>query len=179
MGRVVKKKGDNVTKYYWYPGEKKDWVRAAIAAGSGGAVALFFGLLSNSALLAALLGTAVTAGVGGLYFGRRDAHALHNLPEFGAARKAAVADSGRAAWRALVKGFGAAAAAVLVANMPPASFVADWVLPIVPAIVGAVTHQAGMVYERLAQIGSVAVSKEAPTVTKEPGLEHKPESVGV
>jgi hypothetical protein len=32
--------------------------------------------------------------------------------------------------------------------------VADWVLPIVPAVVGALAHQTGMLYERLGATAS-------------------------
>ena len=41
----------------------------------------------------------------------------------------------------------------LFTNLPPTGFVANWVLPMVPATVGALAHQAGMVYERLARAG--------------------------
>ena len=40
-----------------------------------------------------------------------------------------------------------------VGRVPPGGFVANWVLPIVPATVGALAHQGGMVYERLARAG--------------------------
>ena len=35
MGRYVKERGEGAQTYYWYPGQKTDWVQAAIAVGSG------------------------------------------------------------------------------------------------------------------------------------------------
>ncbi|GID09154.1 hypothetical protein [Actinocatenispora rupis] len=148
MGRIVKTRGEGVTKYYWYPGEKADWIKAAVAAGSGLVVLALVALLTHSGLWASVLGTSVTAAVAGLNFGRRDARALREFPDVASVRKAAIVDTGRAMWRAMVKGCGAAGAAVLVANMSAHGFVADWVLPLVPAVVGALAHQAGMTYER-------------------------------
>jgi hypothetical protein len=150
MGRIVKARGEGVTKYYWYPGEKTDWIRAAVALGSGLVVLALVAIVTRSGLWASVLGTSVTAAVAGLNFGRRDARSLHHFPDIASVRKAAIVDTGRAMWRALVKGFGAAAAAVLVANMSAHGFLADWVLPLVPAVVGALAHQGGMLYERMA-----------------------------
>lgn len=150
MGRIVKARGEGVTKYYWYPGEKADWIKAAVALGSGLVVLALVAIVTRSGLWASVLGCSVTAAVAGLNFGRRDARALHHFPDVASVRKAAIVDTGRAMWRALVKGFGAAAAAVLVANMSAHGFVADWVLPLVPAVVGALAHQGGMIYERMA-----------------------------
>ncbi len=151
MGRIVKTRGEGVTKYYWYPGEKTDWIKAAISLGSGLVVLALVALLTHSGLWASVLGTSVTAGVAGLNFGRRDARALHKFPEVAAARKAAIVDTGRALWRAMVMGCGAAGAAVLVVNMSAHGFVADWLLPVVPAVVGALAHQVGMLYERMVE----------------------------
>jgi len=161
MGRIVKQVNANTTKYYWYPGDKSDWIRAGVAVGIG---ALAFGLLAvitRSTLWAAVAGTSVTAAIAGLNFGRRDARALHTFPDLASARKAAIADTGRAAWRGMVQGFGGAAAAVLIANMSAKGFVADWMLPVVPAIVGALAHQAGMLSERMAQQAAAAAAAEA------------------
>ncbi len=163
MGRIVKQVSDSVTKYYWYPGEKTDWIRTAIALGSGAAVALVVGLLTRSGLWAAVLGTSVTAAVAGVHLGRKDTIALQNFPDFMEARRAAVADTGKQMWRALVKGFSIAAAAVLVVNMPSEGFVYDWVLPVVPAIVGTLAHQLGMIYERMAQMPSTMPDAKART----------------
>ncbi|WP_212804729.1 hypothetical protein [Actinocatenispora sera] len=110
-----------------------------------------------------MLGTSVTAAVAGLNFGRRDARALRDLPDIASARKAAIVDTGRAMWRAMVKGCGAAGAAVLVANMSSHGFVADWLLPLVPAVVGALAHQAGMIAERMSE--DAAARKQAVEAT--------------
>ncbi|BCJ34834.1 hypothetical protein Athai_23370 [Actinocatenispora thailandica] len=163
MGRIVKTRGEGVTKYYWYPGEKADWIRAAVAVGAGLVVLALVALFTHSGLWASVLGTSVTAAVAGLNFGRRDARALRDLPDIASARKAAIVDTGRAMWRAMVKGCGAAGAAVLVANMSSRGFVADWLLPLVPAVVGALAHQAGMIAERMSE--DAAARKQAVEAT--------------
>lgn len=151
MGRIVKQVSENTTKYYWYPGDKKDWVKAGIALGAGAVIFAVARLFTEGPLWGATLGASTTLAVAGFNFGRRDARALHTFPDVAAARRAAVADTGRAAWRALVEGFGAAAAAVLIMNIPRTGFTYNWILPVLPAIVGALGHQAGMLYERLQQ----------------------------
>lgn len=162
MGRIVKTRGEGVTKYYWYPGEKADWIKAAVALGAGLVVLALVALTTHSGLWASVLGTSVTAAVAGLNVGRRDARALHKFPDVATVRKAAIVDTGRAMWRAMVKGFGAAAAAVLVANMSAHGFVADWVLPLVPAMAGALSHQAGMLYQRLQEDAAAKASATPP-----------------
>lgn len=174
MGRIVKQVSEGTTKYYWYPGDKKEWIRAAIAVGAGGVVCGLLLLLTRDVLVAVVAGASVTAAVAGLNFGRRDARALAGFPDLGdkAARRAAVGHTGRAVWRALAHGFGGAAAAVLILNLPHRGLVADWVLPVVPAIVGALAHQVGMLYERLSASASTpgpATSEAAPAEpAKEP-----------
>ncbi|MGA8114852.1 MAG: hypothetical protein WCA46_14395 [Actinocatenispora sp.] len=163
MGRILKTRGEGVTKYYWYPGEKADWIKAAVALGSGLVVLALVALLTHSGLWASVLGTSVTGAVAGVNFGRRDARSLSNFPDIASVRKAAIADTGRALWRAMVKGCSAAGAAVLVLNMSGGGFVADWVLPVVPAVVGALAHQVGMYYERMAE--NSAKLAAAPTST--------------
>jgi hypothetical protein len=158
---MAKPAAGGITKYYWYPGEKSDWVRAAAALGSG---LLAFGVLRfaiGSTLSAVVLGTSVTAAVAGLTYGRRDVKALQAFCRF------APADTGRAVWRAGVKGAGAAGAAVLVANLGPRGFWADWVLPVVPAVVGALAHQGGMMWERAAQLDTTV---KQPTRASESAL---------
>lgn len=156
MGRIVRDRGAGVTKYYWYPGQKSDWVKTAIAIGGG---VLAFGaalLVTDNSLVAATMGSSLTTGIGGAFLGRRDVTALQEFPDMAGQRRAAVVDSGRAAWRGTVQGFVCAAAAVFVFNMPHTGFIADWVLPIVPAVVGALAHTGGMIYERVAQMGKAA-----------------------
>jgi hypothetical protein len=154
MGRIVKQINEDVTRYYWYPGDKKEWIRAAVALGVGLVMALTVGLLWDSGLGAAVAGTSATAAVAGVNFGRRDARALAGFPDMSAraARRAAVVHTGRAAWRGIVEGLGGAAFAVIVVSLPHRGVVADVLLPLVPAVVGALAHQAGMLYERVATI---------------------------
>jgi hypothetical protein len=159
MGQIVKQVSESKTRYYWYPGDKKEWIRSGIALAAG---LVLFGALyawTGNLLLGAVLGAAATAAVAGLNFGRRDARALAGFPDLGdrAARRAAVGHTGRAVWRALAHGFGGAAAAVLITNLPPRGFVADWVLPLVPALVGALTHQLGMLYERAHKVAEATI----------------------
>ncbi|MGH8792612.1 MAG: hypothetical protein ACRDXX_08205 [Stackebrandtia sp.] len=160
MGRIVRDLGEGVTKYYWYPGEKSDWIKSAIAVGAGGAGFLLSFLIVQNSLVAATLGASLTTGLGGLYLGRRDVKALQEFHDLAAERRAAVADSAHAAWRGTLQGFSFAAAAVFVLNMPHEGFLANWVLPVVPAVVGALAHTAGMVYERMAQVSKDTASAE-------------------
>ena len=153
VGRIVKQLAQGTTRYYWYPGDKRHWMRAGLAGGAGLAVCGLLQWISGDAMLSVTVGLSVTAAIAGTNFGRRDYRAAHRFPALSgrAVRRAAVRHSGRAAWRAMIEGCGGAAAAVLIANLPARGFLADWVVPMVPATVGALAHQAGMVYERLAQ----------------------------
>ena len=158
MGHIVKQVSEHTTHYIWYPGDKAEWRRAIVAMGSG---ALVFGLvllLTRDMLAAVLLGTSVTAGVGGANYGRRDARALAGFANLAdrAARRAAVGHTGRAAWRAVAQGCFGAGAAVLILNLPPTGVLADWFLPLVPAVVGALARQGGMLWERLGASASIA-----------------------
>ena len=170
MGRFAKPASGGITKYYWYPGERSDWIRAAIAAGCGLVTIALVTAVTGSSLWAAVLGASITAGVAGVTFGRKDVRALQTFAGF------AALDTGRAVWRALVKGFGAAAAAVLVVHAADGvGFAASWLLPVVPGVVGAIAHQAGMMYERASQasaeheaLAEVAVEELAPVAVPMP-----------
>lgn len=145
MGRIERKDKDGIINYVWYPGNLDDWKRAALSIGAGLGTALLAWIFLQSPALATVLGASITLGITGLSFGQRDAKsfsALGNLKS---------AETGRALWRALVKGFGPAAAAVLVAHVTPAAGLSSWVLPLVPAIVFAVAHQLGVVQTRLGE----------------------------
>ena len=161
MGRIEKQLSDSTTRYYWYPGEKQEWIRALVALGVGAAAAALLMMVTRNSLTAVVIGCAGTLAVAGFNFGRRDARALSGFPDLNdkAARRAAVAHTGRAAWRGVVNGLGAAVAAMLVLNLPHAGWLADWVLPVVPAMVGALAHQGGMIWE---QLGSTTVSMPGP-----------------
>src|SRR5690348_2968951 len=105
MGRIVKQVGEGTTRYYWYPGEKGDWIRAGIAAGSGLAGFVLLWWLSRSALLSVTIGTSITAAIAGVNYGRRDYRAAHGFPDLSgrALRRAVVAHGRRAAWRGLIR----------------------------------------------------------------------------
>lgn len=152
MGRIVRNVSDGVTKYYWYPGEKGDWVKAVIAIASGAvAFGLIFVIVQNS-LIAAVVSASVVLGIGGAYLGRSDAAGLNEFHDMSSERKEAMADSAHAAWRGTLMGFASAGAAIFVLNMPHESFLSNWILPIVPSVIGAIAHSAGMIYERMNQV---------------------------
>jgi hypothetical protein len=161
MGRIVKQLSDNTSKYYWYPGEKQEWIRALVALAVGGGAAALLMLLTRSSLAAVVTGCAATLTVAGFNFGRRDAKAVADFPKMNekAARRAAIVYSGRAVWRGIVQGLGAALAAVVVLNVTHTGWVADWVWPLVPGVAGALAHQLGMVWARLGT--TVAAPKPA------------------
>jgi hypothetical protein len=166
---------ESTTRYYWYPGDKAEWLRAAIAVGVGALTFATVALTTDSALAAVIAGTSMTAAIAGCNLGRRDARALTALPEPSArgARWAAIAHTGRAAWRGVVEGVGAASAAVVIVNLPADGLLGNWLLPIVPAAVGALAHQGGMLWERLARASEVLansrpVGAEKPAMAPEP-----------
>ncbi|GHJ49774.1 hypothetical protein Cs7R123_71160 [Catellatospora sp. TT07R-123] len=165
MGRIVKQLSETTTKYYWYPGEKQEWIRAVIAVGSGGAAGALMMLLTRDSLVAVTVGCSVCLAVAGFNFGRRDAKALGGFPDLNdkAARRAAVAHTGRAVWRASVHGLGGAVAAIVVLNLPHTGWLADWLLPVVPAVVGALAHQTGMIWSQLASTVETTGPAAAPT----------------
>ena len=115
MGRIVKQVSEGTTKYYWYPGDKKEWIRAGVAIGAGAAVFGLLRALTRDSLLATVAGTSVTAGgVRGQLRppGRPRARGFPG-PSDKKKRRAAVGHTGRAALAGLAHGFGGAAAAVL------------------------------------------------------------------
>lgn len=168
MGRVVKQVSPHTTRYYWYPGDKTEWGRAALATGLGVALFAFLGTLTHSVLAGVVGGASLTAAMTGANFGRRDARALASLPDPSdrAGRGAVIVHTGRAMWRAVVQGAAAAGCAVLIAKLPPAGFAADWLLPLVPVLVGALARQGGMLYERLAHESEPVSNAQRPVLTK-------------
>src|SRR5262249_9650124 len=80
--------------------------------------------------------------------------ALKDLPDLAdkAMRRAGLTHSGRAAWRGGVQGAFWAGSAVAITNLPSHGILANWALPLVPAVAGALAHQAGMLYERTGQM---------------------------
>ncbi|GAA0800914.1 hypothetical protein [Spirilliplanes yamanashiensis] len=160
---MVKQVTENTVHYVWYPGDMKEWRRAALALVVGLLVFAGVWIFSRDLLPAVVFGTSATAGVTGVNFGRRDAQAYSGFPDLSdrAARRAAMVHTGRAAWRALVQGCFAAGAAVLIVNLPATGVVANWLLPVVPAVVGTLARQAGMLHERL----GVSASTPGPAKT--------------
>ena len=154
MGQIVRQVSANTTRYYWYPGDKREWARAAVAIALGAAVAGIVATMTHGLLAAVVTGTSTAAALAGANYGRRDSKALKDLPDLAdrAARRDALAHSGRAAWRGVVQGVWCAGSAVGIANLPDHGLLANWLLPLVPAVVGALAHQAGMLYERTGQM---------------------------
>ncbi|GIJ45849.1 hypothetical protein Val02_27350 [Virgisporangium aliadipatigenens] len=148
MGRIARQVSEHTTRYYWYPGDKKEWARAALALGSGAMAFTLIGTLSGSPLGAGVCGASVTAVMAGVNFGRRDARALSRFPD-PADRRAVATHTGRAMWRGFAEGAGVGVIAVLVAALPPGGFIADWVMPLVPAVLGSLARQGTMLWERL------------------------------
>jgi hypothetical protein len=165
MGQIIKKVSENRTRYVWYPGEKKEWIRAAWALVVGAAAYGALALATHRTLLAVTVGTSLTAAMAGFNLGRRDFLATRDFPELDGkgSRRVAAAHAGRAVWRGLVSGVGGATAAVLIANLAARGFVANWVLPAVPAVAGALAHQAGALYERLGRTGKPADLPPVPS----------------
>lgn len=168
MGQIVKKFSENTSRYYWYPGDKREWVRAGVAVGAGAVIFGFALLVTGHAVPAVTAGATVTAVLAGFNFGRRDLRAAQARVEGSGrtARRALVDQVARAGWRGAVQGIGAAFAAVLIANLPASGLLADWILPAVPVVFGALAHQAGMAYERAAQ---TRVPAELPPVPAQDG----------
>ncbi len=153
MGQIVKKVSENHNRYYWYPGDKREWIRAGIAVGSGAVVFAFVLLVVGHAVPAVTGGAAVTAALAGFKYGRLVLRAAQAgvVGSGRAARRGLLDQIGKALWRGGVQGLGAAFAAVLIANLPATGLLANWLLPLVPALVGALAHQGGMASERMAQ----------------------------
>jgi len=110
-------------------------------------------MVTHRTLLAAVVATSAAAGFAGFNFGRRDSRELSRFADLTKARyvrRQAAMHTGRAAWRGIVQGTGGAMAAVIIVNLRTSGVVADWLLPLVPAVVGALAHQGGMMFERMA-----------------------------
>jgi hypothetical protein len=151
MGHIVRAIDAETTRYHWYPGERVEWLRAIRAVLTGLLTFAAVGLLTRSMLYGLATGASVTAVLTGFAFGRRDLRGIRAFPQRGRARRAVVVGhSARAAWRGAVQGMGGAAGALCVANLGAHGLLADWLLPVLPVLLGALAHQAGMVYERRA-----------------------------
>src|SRR3954447_25319602 len=98
MGQMIRQIGPNTTRYYWYPGDKKEWLRALVAAVAGGATLGLVYFFSRSWLASTVLGLSVAAGVAGFNFGRRDLSATDALDARTPRREVASAGA-RASWR--------------------------------------------------------------------------------
>ncbi len=159
MGQIVKRMGGDTTRYYWYPGDKKEYLRSAAAIVLGILAYLVLHAVTHASLMPAVAGTSIAAMLAGFNFGRRDSRAIAAFAEATSAgrdknaarsrRRTAVVHSGHAVWRGFAEGAGGAAAAILIANLPADGVVANWLLPLVPAALGALAHQLGMVFESL------------------------------
>ncbi|SHN42588.1 hypothetical protein [Cryptosporangium aurantiacum] len=163
MGRYVKERGEGAQTYYWYPGQKTDWVQAGIAVGSGLVAALAIRLATDSTMWAAAVGFSVSAGLAGTYLGRRDARALAVT---NVSRLSGIVLIALAFVRALAKGSGAALAAIVIARAATPGFWTEWVLPLVPAVIGAIAHHVGMVYENLEKASQTPVKASDSELAK-------------
>jgi hypothetical protein len=154
MGRYVKERGEGASTYYWYPGQKTDWVQAAIALGSGLAAAAVVRVATGSMMWSAAVGFSMAAALAGTYLGRRDARALAVT---NVSRLSGAVLLGLAFLRALAKGSGAALAAIVISRVATPGFPTEWLLPLVPAVIGAIAHHLGMFYENLEKVAAVQV----------------------
>jgi uncharacterized membrane protein len=150
MGQMTRQIGPNETRYYWYPGDRKEWLRALLALLAGGAALGVAYLLTRSWLVSTVMGLSVASGVFGYNLGRRDLAAAEALNARTPRREAASA-AGRAGWRGIAEGAAAAFAALIVVHLPATGFVADWLLPLVPAVVGGLSRQTALVTMRLSR----------------------------
>lgn len=149
MGQIIRQISPNTTRYYWYPGDKTEWLRALVACGAGCAVFGLAFLLTRSTVAATVLGLSTAAGCACFNLGRRDTRALDAIDTATITRRATVAASGRATWRGLVEGVVVALAVLVVAQLPTRGFVVDWLLPLVPALAAGVARQGGLLSARL------------------------------
>ena len=159
MGRIERAGAKGFTKYVWYPGNVEDWKRAGIAIGTGALLTLAVYMVADSLMWAVVVGCTVTACMTGYALGNKDASSFDGLGNL----RSTVA--GKALWRATAKGFGAAAAAVLVARVSPTDDWTGWVLPIVPGIAGAIAHQFSMIHVKFVeakQAEAAAVQEATP-----------------
>ena len=72
MGQMTRQISPNTTRYYWYPGDRKEWLRALLAAVAGGAAFGLAWLFARGSLVAAVLGLSVASGVYFYNLGRRE-----------------------------------------------------------------------------------------------------------
>jgi len=158
VGHYSRQVSANTTRYYWYPGDKREWYRALTAVGVGIALYVAFMLLHCGILAATVIGASAATLLAGVNFGRRDARALAEVADPGLsvrrARRAALGYSGRAAWRGIAQGAGYALASILVADLPARGVLADWVLPLVPGVAGALGHQMGLLAGRMVRVAA-------------------------
>jgi hypothetical protein len=165
MGQMIRQIGPNTTRYYWYPGDKKEWLRALVAVVSGGAVLGLGYFFTRSWLAATVLGLSVAAGVAGFNFGRRDLAAADELNARTPRREVASA-AGRAAWRGLVQGGVVGFAALVIVHLPATGVVADWLLPLVPGVAFGLARQAALVARRLSHESTKATQLVGPDATR-------------
>ncbi|WP_433057438.1 hypothetical protein [Dactylosporangium sp. CS-033363] len=167
MGQMIRQIGPNTTRYYWYPGDRKEWLRALLAVGTGGAVLGLTYFLTRSWLAATTLGLTVASGVAGFNFGRRDLAAADALNARTPRRDAASA-VGRASWRGFAQGAVVALGTLIVVHLPATGFAADWLLPLAPGVAFGLAWQASLVAGRLSHESSKATEFAGPDATRRP-----------
>jgi hypothetical protein len=165
MGQVIRQISPNTTRYYWYPGDKKEWLRALVAVLAGGGVLGLAYFITRSWLTATVLGLSTATGIAGFNLGRRDLAAADALSARTPRREAATA-TGRAAWRGFAEGAAAAFAALIVVHLPARGVVADWLLPVVPAVAAGLARQAALLTARLSRQSERASEFAGPDATR-------------
>lgn len=178
MGQVVKRVSEHTTRYYWYPGDKKDWQRAAIAVGAGAVVFAPLLVLTRDVLTATVAGVSVTVGLSGYHHGRRTTRVITGLvapPD----RRAVTGHVGRAGWRGFAEGVAMAGSALLIVHLPARGVLADWLLPAVPVLVAALGRQVGMVYQRLTDVERAGREAATRRLPHRPGEATPPTSPGM
>ena len=165
MGQMIRQISPNTTRYYWYPGDKKAWLRALVAAASGGAVLGLTYAFTHSMLASMVLGLSVASGILAYNLGRRDLQSADALTA-ATPRRDIVSAGGRATWRGFAEGAAAALAALVIAGLAPGGFWVDWVLPLVPAVVGGLSRQAALMTERLTHRSEPATTFMGPAATR-------------
>jgi hypothetical protein len=172
MGLIVKQVSEDVTRYVWYPGNKRAWLGAVFSLALGGAAYLTAHIATGETLMPALVGLSVTAAIEGLNLGRRESRENRLFRRAAAdrldrrlLRRRAIVHSSHAVWRRFVECVGAALGALLLANLSGPGVVSNWLLPLIPATVVVLAHQVGSRYERLGHSRTMRAARAASEVT--------------
>ncbi|WP_432986784.1 hypothetical protein [Dactylosporangium sp. CA-233914] len=165
MGQMIRQIGPNTTRYYWYPGDKKEWLRALVAVTAGGAVLGLAYVFTHSWLTSTVLGLSAAAGVAGFNFGRRDLAAADAI-DARTPRRAVFTAASRASWRGFAEGGAIGLAALIIVHLPATGVFADWLLPLVPGVAFGLARQASLLAVRLSHSSDKATEFVGPEATR-------------